>query len=417
MNKLIKTIGSPYVLLLFFILSSCKKQEQQRISIDKEQFHIQHIENELKMFSIALNNTLNNVNNLNTLKKAIYSKKKDENITLKDLNSYFNSISTKNNRNESFEQQLYYQFSKYSNLTFDEFKMFIDKYDLTIYWTYIELWDGVKKPVFGYPINEEEDVNSDFSLLSYKIFTSHIDTIGSIIQRTYLKENPVILICPNEDYENGSPVYYSNETYIWLSDSIQNKRYKDVNKERLVQDIPSRLRVYKINTNGHDFDGNGGPEFRFFRNGFFEYQTGNYGFYKIVYLNLTASAAATKNWIGLTDIDNILDSDWTFIDYQQMIGVYEQDGGVMFNKTVSGVALQGELNLLGIPIVKGSLGLQSKITRKDDLYFKTEMTFNEFVHHVQNKNNWGWGFYTENGVNYPIRATADPDLKIVFKNY
>ena len=50
-----------------------------------------------------------------------------------------------------------------------------------------------------------------------------------------------------------------------LSDSIQNKRYKDVNKERLVQDIPSRLRVYKINTNGHDFDGNGGPEFRFFR--------------------------------------------------------------------------------------------------------------------------------------------------------
>lgn len=76
MNKLIKTIGSPYVLLLFFILSSCKKQEQQRISIDKEQFHIQHIENELKMFSIALNNTLNNVNNLNTLKKAIYSKRK-----------------------------------------------------------------------------------------------------------------------------------------------------------------------------------------------------------------------------------------------------------------------------------------------------------------------------------------------------
>ncbi|HPA35454.1 MAG TPA: hypothetical protein PLA16_03750, partial [Chitinophagales bacterium] len=137
----------------------------------------------------------------------------------------------------------------------------------------------------------------------------------------------------------------------------------------------------------------------------------------IVYLNLTASAASSTNWIGLTDIDNILDSDWTFIDYQQMIGVYEQDGGVMFNKTVSGVALQGELNLLGIPIVKGSLGLQSKITRKDDLYFKTEMTFNEFVHHVQNKNNWGWGFYTENGVNYPIRATADPDLKIVFKNY
>lgn len=46
-------------------------------------------------------------------------------------------------------------------------------------------------------------------------------------------------------------------------------KYKDINKESLVQDIPSRLRVYKINTNGHDFDGNGGPEFRFFRNGFF----------------------------------------------------------------------------------------------------------------------------------------------------
>ena len=56
-----------------------------------------------------------------------------------------------------------------------------------------------------------------------KIFISHIDTIGSIIQRHIWKENPVILICPNEDYENGSPVYYSNETYIWLSDSFKIK--------------------------------------------------------------------------------------------------------------------------------------------------------------------------------------------------
>ena len=342
MNKLIKTISNPYLLLLIFAFASCKKQEQISTSIDKEQFHIQHIDNELKSFSIALNNMLNNVNNIKILKQAIFLKKKDENITLKDLNSYINSISNKTNRNESFEQQLYYEFNKFSNLTFEEFKIFVDKYDLTIYWTYIELWDGVKKPVFGYPINEEEDVNRDFSQLSYKIFNSINDTIGRIIQRPYLKDNPVILISPNEDFENGSPTYYSNEIYRWLSDSIQNKKYKDINKESLVQDIPSRLRVYKINTNGHDFDGNGGPEFRFFRNGFFEYQTGNYGFYKIVYLNLTASAASSTNWIGLTDIDNILDSDWTFIDYQQMIGVYEQDGGVMFNKTVSGVALQGE---------------------------------------------------------------------------
>ena len=72
-------------------------------------------------------------NNLNTLKKAIYSKKKDESNTFKGFKFYFTSISTKNNRNESFEQQLYYQFLNTVILTFDEFKMFIDKYDLTIY--------------------------------------------------------------------------------------------------------------------------------------------------------------------------------------------------------------------------------------------------------------------------------------------
>ena len=213
MNKLIKTISNPYLLLLIFAFASCKKQEQISTSIDKEQFHIQHIDNELKSFSIALNNMLNNVNNIKILKQAIFLKKKDENITLKDLNSYINSISNKTNRNESFEQQLYYEFNKFSNLTFEEFKIFVDKYDLTIYWTYIELWDGVKKPVFGYPINEEEDVNRDFSQLSYKIFNSINDTIGRIIQRPYLKDNPVILISPNEDFENGSPTYYSNEIY------------------------------------------------------------------------------------------------------------------------------------------------------------------------------------------------------------
>jgi hypothetical protein len=47
MNNLIKTIGSPYLLLLIFAFASCKKQEQISTSIIKEQFHIQNINDEL----------------------------------------------------------------------------------------------------------------------------------------------------------------------------------------------------------------------------------------------------------------------------------------------------------------------------------------------------------------------------------
>ena len=78
-------------------------------------------------------------------------------------------------------------------MSIEEFTSFINKYDMAIYWEFIELWDGIKKPSVGYPIDEEEDVNHNYDLLSYKILldTGNVKS-ETVVQNTYLQENPVI---------------------------------------------------------------------------------------------------------------------------------------------------------------------------------------------------------------------------------
>lgn len=417
------------IILFFFIpiyinvlFTSCNKHDVNTISNQNNEFHINQIDSELKVLTRAFNDILKIDINIRILKDAIYDKKKDENISIKDFYTYNDTHISKYNdarigATTNFENHLYSAVSKYSNISFTEFQNLIDKFDMAIYWEYLELWDGISKPVIGYPLNEEEDVNNDYYELSYAIYKyTGGDILNEIIvQREYLKDNPVILIRPMEDFENNSPNYYSDETYVWLYE-IRNKKSKinSVNNANRLEDISDRFRLEEINTNGNVFDGNGGPEFRFFRNGFPDYKTGKYGFSEIIHLNLTASSSSSHNWISVgTYTNNIYQDLWTFITWQQLLGTYEQDGGIIYNQDVTGVAIEGKLDIFNIPIAGLSIGVSSTITRKDDLIDKYEMNWTSFVHNVKEKNNWGWGF--NNGL--PIRRTDHNDLILTYNNY
>lgn len=416
---IIKPIFTLLVIAVF--LTGCKNDN---FNIKEEQlanFHIKSISNELEIVSKAFSQLIQNERNVLLIKDAIYKKKKDENITFKDLFTYLNSTGSSTSRTSNFEEQLLDEINNYQAMNLDEFRSLIDLYDLSIYWEYIQLWDGTTQPKVGYPINEEEDVNNDYDLMSYKIFTSIDDVVGTEVVESYIYENPVILVRPLEDFENGSEIYYGDDEYVWLGDAEMLK-YIDLeplsNPSFKTQNVNAedRCRVFSINTNGNRFDGSGGPEFRFFRNGIFNFSSGLYGFSEIIYLNLTSSAATTTNWISLTQTNNILHDLWTFFNWNQLIGTYEQDGGVGTNN-VDGIVAEGTLDALGIEVFKLQLSATTKIQRKDDLIDKYQMSWNSFLFNVKQRNNWGWGFYNDNGVNRPIRATDHPDLKIVYKNY
>ncbi len=418
------TIKITTIIAIFAMFTSCKKEatlinNQESIELN----HIKQLDSELSILAKAFSDIFKDDANVKILKRAIFEKKKDENISIKDFYKFYdaNIKHQSNSRNQSlqgFEYLLYSTFRNYSSMSIEEFTSFINKYDMAIYWEFIELWDGIKKPSVGYPIDEEEDVNHNYDLLSYKILldTGNVKS-ETVVQNTYLQENPVILIRPMEDFENNSPEYYSNEPYVWLSDleseiNVKNKTNGKVDAK--IQGVDDRFRLENINTNGNKFDGNGGPEFRFFRNGPWDYKTGNYGFAEIININLTASVAESGNWVNVSSYANNIYHDlWLFTTWNQLTGTYEEDGGIIINQTVSGFAIEGILNVVGIPVASASIGVSSKISRKDDLIDKYQMNWTSFVNNVKLKQNWGWGFY----IGLPIRRTDHTDLKVTYNNY
>lgn len=240
--------------------------------------------------------------------------------------------------------------------------------------------------------------------------------ILKLLYRLNKTENKHFVIA--RQLQDSSPNYYSNIPYIWLKDLLKDSALVNSNQRtEKVQDVFDRFRIETINTNGNVFDGNGGPEFKFFRNSPTSYTTGFYGFATILTLNLSASAAGSTNEIIVGNyINNILHDNWHIIDFRSLIGTYEQDGGVIKNQQVSGIGIKADV--LGIPIL--NISFSSTITRKDDLIDKYEMYRSSFVNNVQLRQNWGWGFRT---INYngthilPIRRTNHTDLTITYRNY
>ncbi|QQR97842.1 MAG: hypothetical protein IPK18_13600 [Sphingobacteriales bacterium] len=412
-----------FIFCLSFIYTSCKKENNTEIIKSLEDFHVKKIDKELSNLSKVFSEIFKNNRNVNILKKAIYQKKKDENITIKDFYIFYDKYSPKvqytNNRTgffyDSFEEMLYDKYNNISSISLDDFRELINTYDMAIYWEYIEKWNESTQPIVGYPLTEEEEVGNAYDLLTYKVYNNIKE---EIVNRAYIKNNPVILIRPNEDFENSSPNYYSNIPYIWLKDLLKDSALVNSNQRtEKVQDVFDRFRIETINTNGNVFDGNGGPEFKFFRNSPTSYTTGFYGFATILTLNLSASAAGSTNEIIVGNyINNILHDNWHIIDFRSLIGTYEQDGGVIKNQQVSGIGIKADV--LGIPIL--NISFSSTITRKDDLIDKYEMYRSSFVNNVQLRQNWGWGFRT---INYngthilPIRRTNHTDLTITYRNY
>lgn len=421
------------------IFTNCEKTSKS-IQTDKfENFHIKSIGKELELLSKALIPVIQNKRNVEIIKEAIYQKKRDENITLKDLFNFHNGLITKpgfgNERVISLEQQILDNINQYQAMTLDELRSLIETYDMSLYWEFIQLWDGTTQPQVGYPTNEEEDVNHDYDLMAYKVFTSPEDVTGMAVIRNYIKDNPVILIRPLENFENGGEAYYGGVDYVWLGDIIFNdynnsgSNIKETNSAFKVQNFTERCRVYAIHTSGKTLDGSGGPEFRFFRKDFYDAaNTGLYSFSEIAYLNLTSSVAAQSgpnNWIKVSDYtNNILDELWLFYKWEQDIGTYEQDGGTG-TKTITGLVVEaiGEIGSDFLPFnlsaitFSGNISISTKIQSKDDLLDKYKMSWLSFVYHVKERNDWGWGFYNDAGTNLPIRFTDNADLKVVYKNY
>ena len=106
----------PIVTLIILIFSlSCEKETNNinsNLKLAKE-FHIKTISKELASFSKALTPIFNNQQNLNLLKEAIYLKKRDENITINDLNKSLES-------SFNFEQELYTNLTKINKISFEE---------------------------------------------------------------------------------------------------------------------------------------------------------------------------------------------------------------------------------------------------------------------------------------------------------
>lgn len=424
-NKITKI--SIFILSVLFIFTSCKKEEKNTIkgTHNFENFHIKQLDKELNVLSKSFSKIFSDKNNVAILKKAIYVKKKDENITIKDFYKFFDSYNPKvtiiNTRTEqfydNFEEMLYDKYNEISPISLNDFRNMINTYDMSIYWEFIERWDGIKKPIVGYPIDDEDDVNHNYDLLSYNII--NIDSSNSVIQNTYIQNNPVILIRPNEDFENGSPNYYSNIPYIWLEDILKDSALSNSNQR--TEDIMSvdRFRLETFSTNGNKFDGNGGPEFRFFMKSPTSPTTGFYAFNSLISINLSAGAAqgaGTQTPIKVYNyVNNILHDNWHLLDFRILTGAFEEDGGAIKNQQISGNGIKIDLAGIQINVILGST-----IHRKDDIIDRYEMYRSSFVNHVQLRQNWGWGFLTlnHNGIHIlPIRQTNHTDLKVTYRNY
>lgn len=403
------------------IFTNCEKTSKS-IQTDKlENFHIKSIGKELELLSKAMIPVIQNKRNVEIIKEAIYQKKRDENITLKDLFNFHNGLITKpgfgNERVISLEQQILDNINQYQAMTLDELRSLIETYDMSLYWEFIQLWDGTTQPLVGYPTNEEEDVNNDYDLMSYKIFTSTEDVTGVAAIRSYIKDNPVILIRPLENFENGGEAYYGDVDYVWLGDLdsiMEINKINDVNRQgnlKTTQNL-DRCRLYAINTNGRSFDGSGGPEFRFWRVG-----TETFiniiipSFSEIVEFNLTSSAAATTSWIyPRNTVDDILDDLWLVFKWRQTFGCYEQDGGLDNKQLVNGYVLTATI----LEVVTGQVEFGAFIDRRDDKIYQHNLSFSSYVNNVKGRQAFltSWGKLD----NWPIHFTDHPDLKIAYSN-
>jgi hypothetical protein len=262
-----KLFQSFLVVATLFLAGSCEKETPIAQELNPTETHIKDIAEELELFAKAINTIIQDEAVVYQIKEAIYAKKKDENITLRDLFKYQPTTAT-HLRTESIEQLLLNALNQYQNMNLQQMYDIIDANELAVYWEFIQLWDGVTMPKTGYPTNEEEDVDNEYDLMSYQVFQDENDVIGEQVVRNYLYENPVILIRPLENFENGAEAYYSEQIYLWLYDVTEldsTERIMDNNSTNISG--PTVLRLKEFTTNGNLYDGSGGPEFRFGRVG------------------------------------------------------------------------------------------------------------------------------------------------------
>lgn len=409
----IKSIFSLCLTLLIF--TGCKNDSFKIQEETLENFHIKKIDKELQIVAKAINTIIQEPQNVALIKDAIYKKKKDENITLKDLYKYFNEQNSSSGaaRAVNFEQSLLTNINQQQAMSLEELRTLVDFYDLSIYWEYIQLWDGTTPPQVGYPTNEEEDVNNDYEQMSYKVYASVEDLVGNYVIRSYLEATPVILVRPLENFENGSEPYYSDQTYVWLED-MENLEEDTTQNEpnsgalRTTQNI-SQLSLYAINTNGNVFDGSGGPEFRFWRVGIDAFITGNISdFTNELNYNLTASAAKTTSWIyPRNTVDDILDHLWLVLKWRQTFGCYEKDGGLNRQK-VFGLVITATL----AKVITGEIEFFENIDNRDDKIYQHDLPWTSYSENIQlNKAFYtSWGKFNDR----PIHLTDHPDLKIAY---
>lgn len=403
--------------MLLILLSGCKNDNFHISEDNLSDFHIKSISDDLEIVSKALSQFVQNGSNVHIIKSAIYQKKKDENITLKDLYSYFENIGGESKR-FNLEEYLLSEINKYKAMNLEELRSLVDYYDLSIYWEFIQLWDGTTTPQVGYPINEEEDVSNDYKLMSYKVFTTVDDKIGIDIERAYLTTNPVLLVRPLENFENGGETYHSDQTYVWLEDlkNQETASSKDVgvNGDSLETSMDiNRCRLYAINTNGKSFDGIGGPEFRFWIAGTYLYKPESIiNFDEIAYLNLTSSAAKSTSWIyPRNTVNDILDEFWISLKWRQVLGCYEKDGGLKARQKVEGSVVTATNK----EVVTGEVNFKIKIDRKDDKIYQHDMSYSSFLKNIKGREVYmnTWGMID----NWPIYITNNPNLKIAYSNF
>ncbi len=407
----------------------CEKSSNSIYTDSLDNFNIKSIEKELQLLSKSLIPIIQNKRNVEIIKEAIYNKKRDENITLKDLFDYHSGLITKpgngNERVISLEQQILNNINQYQAMTLEELRDLVETYDMSLYWEYIQLWDGTTLPKVGYPTNEEEDINHNYDLMSYKIFTSTNDVEGTSVIRSYLKENPIILVRPLENFENGGEAYHGDVDYVWLGDLKESVEedgevLRNLNNGMKISNIsePSVTRLKEFTTSGNVYDGSGGPEFRFGRVGSEQPLQGVSTFTHKITMNLTASVANQNIWYSLAEnpinLSDIWDYDWKIKKETQHFGCYEQDGGLN-NKTnylfAEFVDIGGFISIL----INASVGVGIKLQKRDDIIHRTIIQRSTYVNYYLNGYNFE-GVRNGKSIISFNNEVPNNDLKIVLSD-
>jgi hypothetical protein len=412
-----KLFQSFLVVATLFLAGSCEKETPIAQELNPTETHIKDIAEELELFAKAINTIIQDEAVVYQIKEAIYAKKKDENITLRDLFKYQPTTAT-HLRTESIEQLLLNALNQYQNMNLQQMYDIIDANELAVYWEFIQLWDGVTMPKTGYPTNEEEDVDNEYDLMSYQVFQDENDVIGEQVVRNYLYENPVILIRPLENFENGAEAYYSEQIYLWLYDVTEldsTERIMDNNSTNISG--PTVLRLKEFTTNGNLYDGSGGPEFRFGRVGSENplYNVSNFT-HKIT-MNLSTSVASSTGWWKVNDdlgYSDILDYDWKPIKFNQHLGCYEQDGGLN-NRVEYLYAKFIDIGGLISLIIDLNVGAGIRLQRNDDIIHRTILPRSTYVNYFLTGYNFE-GVRNGKSIVSFNNEVSNNDLKIVLSD-